>query len=103
MRNICFCDSTDPLIVLGKGYSTPIQSRHNENLSLFTQPSEITIYIRFFIFLYSFFTLILHVLILLVHLCYMFLSHRLKNNIVKLYAIKAMNLYKANMIAMDMN
>lgn len=33
MRNICFCVSTEPLIVQGKGYSTPIQARHNENPS----------------------------------------------------------------------
>lgn len=33
MRNICFCVSTEPLIVQGKGYSTPIQTRHNENPS----------------------------------------------------------------------
>lgn len=33
MRNICFCVSTEPLIVQGKGYSAPIQTRHNENPS----------------------------------------------------------------------
>jgi len=33
MRNICFCVSTEPLIVRGKGYSAPIQTRHNENPS----------------------------------------------------------------------
>lgn len=33
MRNICFCVSTEPLIVQGKGYSTPIQIHHNENPS----------------------------------------------------------------------
>ena len=33
MRNICFCVSTELLIVQGKGYSTPIQARHNENPS----------------------------------------------------------------------
>lgn len=33
MRNICFCVSTELLIVQGKGYSTPIQTRHNENPS----------------------------------------------------------------------
>lgn len=33
MRNICFCVSTEPLIVRGKGYSAPIQPGHNENPS----------------------------------------------------------------------
>lgn len=33
MRNICFCVSTELLIVQGKGYSAPIQTRHNENPS----------------------------------------------------------------------
>lgn len=55
MRNICFCDSTDLLIVQGKRYSTPIHSRHNKNRSLFSELVELTISIRF-----SFFLLCIH-------------------------------------------
>lgn len=114
MRNICFCVSTEPLIVQGKGYSTPIQTRHNENPSprwaswaynihpfLFSLP---------FFFPPLFLTLILRAFILLIVLMlHVFLSRRLKNNRVqrrkkKLGAVKrAAEWHKANVKAAEIS
>lgn len=92
MRNICFCVSTELLIVQGKGYFTAIQTCHNENPSL-AQPVELPISIRSFLPPVPFppshpspppslslLTLIPHAFVLPIVLMLHLLSRRLRDN-----------------------
>lgn len=83
MRNICFCVSTEPLIVQGKGYPTPIQAVTMKIRAL-SEPVELTISFRFFLpvlfFPALFLTLILYAFILLIVLMLHVLSRTFKYN-----------------------